>query len=84
MFRQPVKYIIRDGKAIILSPALTHKELAGYQTNIEGAGFVSFGMKVDDCNNHIPVAHVYGRSESLDIDSRLEDADIINRQIFNH
>lgn len=83
MFKQPVKYIIRNGHAVIFSAAIIHKEMTGYQNKIDSAGFISFDVRQDEYGNQIPYAKVYGRSDSLDIDSRPEDAEIINRQIFN-
>lgn len=77
------KYVIVEGCAIVFSAALTHKDMVGYGQKVGGAGFVRFDTKVDSYGDTIIVAKAYGRSVSLNIDSREEDSDIITRQISN-
>lgn len=77
-----VKYIIVDGKAIVFCDALTHKDVARFTGRpVESAGFVRFGVEKDVWGGDAPVAHTYGRSESLDICSKEDDAGLITRQI---
>jgi hypothetical protein len=78
------KYVIVGGSAIVFSAAITHKEMVGYNQKCDGAGFVTFGSKVDEDGNDIAVATCYGESISLGIKSREEeDSILINRQILN-
>jgi hypothetical protein len=77
------KYIIYDGSAIVFSPALSHSEIVPKKEKITSAGFVSFKIKIDSFGQAIVVAEAYGRSDSLDIDSKKGDSDLITRQITN-
>lgn len=77
------KYVIIDGSAIIFSAAIQHKDMVGYNEIAQGAGFVSFGLKVDSYGDTIITANAYGESVSLGIKSRVEDSDILTRQITN-
>jgi hypothetical protein len=78
------KYIIADGRAIVFSPAIQHSDMARGFGEIAGAGFVSFGTKEDEYGETIITAHCYGKSVSLDIDSRGDiDSKIVTRQISN-
>ena len=75
------KYVIIDGRAIIFSTAIQHKDMVGYNEKAQGAGFVSFGLKVDGEGGTIIAANAYGESVSLGIKSREEDSEILTRQI---
>ena len=77
------KYVIIDGRAIIFSAAIQHKDMVGYNEKASGAGFVTFGLKVDSYGDTIIVANAYGESISLGIKSRKEDSEILTRQITN-
>ena len=79
------KYVIIDGSAIVFSGAIQHKDMVGYNEKCEGAGFVRFAAEVD-VNGEVErlVAKTYGKSISLGIESRQEDAEKINRQILNN
>lgn len=79
----PAKYVIIDGSAIVFSPAIAHSEMVGYGKEADGAGFVRFDANVDQYGETIIVAKTWGRSDSLDVVSREEDAAIITRQISN-
>ena len=78
------KYVIIDGSAIVFSGAIQHKDMVGYNEKCEGAGFVIFAAEVD-VNGEVErlIAKTYGKSISLGIESRQEDAEKINRQILN-
>ena len=79
----PAKYVIINGRGIIFSAAIQHKEMVGYGENCEGAGFVHFAIQKDDYGD-IVAAKCYGKSESLGIESRPEeDSKILTRQITN-
>ena len=77
------KYVIIDGSAIIFSAAIQHKDMVGYNEKVQGAGFVSFGLKVDSYGDTIITANAYGESVSLGIKSREDDSDILTKQITN-
>ena len=79
----PAKYVIIDGSAIVFSPTIAHSQMVGYGREADGAGFVRFDTQVDQYGETIIVAKTWGRSESLDVISREEDAVIITRQISN-
>jgi hypothetical protein len=58
--------------------------MVGYNEKCEGAGFVSFAVEKDSYGDDIIVAKCYGKSISLDIESRPEkDSKILTRQITN-
>ena len=77
-----VKYVIVDGSAIVFSGAIQHKDMVGYNEKAEGAGFVRFVAEKDpEYGDTIVVAKCYGRSISLNVDSREEDSMIVTRQI---
>lgn len=77
-----VKYVIVDGSAIVFSGAIQHKDMVGYNKKAEGAGFVRFVAEKDpEYGDSIVVAKCYGRSISLNVDSREEDSMIVTRQI---
>lgn len=78
------KYVIVDGCAIVFSAAIQHKDMVGYNEKAEGAGFVRFYVEKDEYEEDIIVAKCYGKSVSLDIESRPEeDSRIVTRQITN-
>ena len=78
------KYVITDGRAIVFSAAIQHKEMVGHNEKCEGAGFVTFGATSDQYGDLIIAAKCYGRSDSLNIESRPdEDSRIVTRQITN-
>ena len=78
------KYIIADGSAIIFSAAIQHSDMARGMGRIDGAGFVSFRTEIDSYGETIIKALAYGKSTSLDIESREEqDSAILTRQITN-
>lgn len=78
------KYIIADGSAIIFSAAIQHSDMARGMGRIDGAGFVDFRTEVDDYGETIIKAFAYGKSTSLDIESRPEqDSMILTSQITN-
>jgi hypothetical protein len=79
----PAKYVIVEGRAIIFSAAIQHKDMVGYNRKCDGAGFVDFLTKTDSYGDQIIVANAYGESISLGIKSREEDSAIITRQITN-
>ena len=79
----PAKYVIIDGSAIVFSPTIANSEMVRYGREADGAGFVRFDTQVDQYGETIIVAKTWGRSESLDVISREEDAAIITRQISN-
>jgi hypothetical protein len=77
-----VKYVIVDGSAIVFSGAIQHKDMVGYNKGAEGAGFVRFVAEKDpEYGDTIVVAKCYGRSISLNVESREEDSMIVTRQI---
>lgn len=69
-----LKYIIDDyGQFMVFSPSVIHKDAARLLERattgvVEGAGFIDIGTRGVTC---------YGRSESLRISSRKQDADLI-------
>jgi len=69
------KYIIvTDGGlefAIIFDKILAHKNISAGRTQVVSAGFCSLDSD--------GVWHTYGKSESLSLDSRPQDAKILNR-----
>ena len=76
------KYVIVNGSAIVFSEAITHSDMVGYGQKAEGAGFVRFEVAKDpEYGDTIVVAKCYGRSISLNVDSREEDSMIATRQI---
>jgi len=78
------KYVIVDGCAIVFSASIKHSDMVGYSEKAQGAGFVRFESKLDSTyGDTLIFAKAYGRSESLDVESREEDSDIITRQISN-
>jgi len=77
------KYVIIDGQAIVFSASITHKDMVGYNEKAQGAGFVTFQPAVDSFGDTVVVAKAYGRSDSLEVESREEDSTIITRQISN-
>ncbi len=78
------KYVIVNGSGIIFSAAIQHKDMVDYNEKCEGAGFVSFAVEKDSYGDDIIVAKCYGKSISLDIESRPEkDSKILTRQITN-
>jgi hypothetical protein len=79
------KYVIVDGSAIVFSGAITHSAMVGYNQKAQGAGFVNFVAEVDVNGNVERIAaKCYGRSISLNVDSRLEDSEIVTRQITKY
>ena len=75
------KYVIVDGKAIVFSAAITHSDMVGYNEKCDGAGFVKFYSQKNEYDEDIIVAQCYGRSVSLDVDSREIDSRIVTMQI---
>jgi hypothetical protein len=58
--------------------------MVGYNEKCEGAGLVRFAVEKDSYGDDIIVAKCYGKSISLDIESRPEkDSKILTRQITN-
>lgn len=79
------KYVIVDGRAIVFSAAITHSNMVGYNEKCDGAGFVRFVCEKDEYGDDVIKAQCYGRSVSLDIDSREVDSKIVTFQICgNH
>ena len=79
------KYVIVDGSAIVFSAAITHSDMVGYGQKCSGAGFVRFFSEKDEYGDDVIKAQCYGRSVSLDIDSREVDSKIVTFQICgNH
>jgi hypothetical protein len=81
--RDPAKYVIVDGCAIIFSPAIQHKDMVGHNEKATGAGFVSFVSEVDSWGDTIIKIQAYGKSISLGIESQEEDSMILTNQITN-
>jgi hypothetical protein len=78
------KYVIVEGRAIVFSAAIQHKDMVGYNEVAQGAGFVTFEAQKDSYGDVIIVAKAYGRSDSLGVESRGDrDSVIITRQISN-
>jgi hypothetical protein len=78
------KYVIVEGSAIVFSAAIQHKAMVGYNKKCDGAGFVTFKISKDSYGDDVITAHCYGKSISLDIESRPEqDSEIVTRQIIN-
>jgi hypothetical protein len=77
------KYVIVDGRAIVFSASIKHKDMVGHNEKAQGAGFVTFATEIDTYGETVIVAKAYGKSESLNVDSREEDSRIITRQITN-
>lgn len=76
------KYIVWDDGLnevpIIFPSTVTHKDMARpFRGNIVSAGFVMFGVEAG-----LPIAYAYGKSESLNIDSRKEDSILITKAIL--
>lgn len=79
-----VKYIIADGRAIVFSSAIQHSDMARGFNFVEGAGFVTFRSEKDEYGETITKANCYGKSISLNIESRGDiDSRIVTRQITN-
>ena len=79
------KYVIIDGCAIIFSPALNHSDMVPYGKKCESAGFVQFTSSKNEWDENVIKATAYGRSISLDIDSRPEQDSLrITMQICNN
>ena len=80
------KYVIVDGRAIVFSASIQHKDMVGYNEKCEGAGFVRFDIETEPTyGGNIVVAKCYGKSVSLGIESRIEeDTRIVTRQITNN
>lgn len=77
-----MKYIVLDARGIeqpiLFSEALTHKDVAaGFFYPVVSAGFCS--MYADQGNVNVSV---WGRSDSLNIAGRREDADLIRRAMY--
>ena len=78
------KYVIIDGSAIVFSAAIKHSDMVRHSQTAQGAGFVRFESKLDPTYGDVLIiAKAYGRSESLGVESREQDSDIITRQISN-
>lgn len=75
------KYVIVDGSAIVFSAAITHSDMVKYGQKCSGAGFVRFFSEKDEYGDDVIKAQCYGRSVSLDIDSREVDSKIVTFQI---
>lgn len=76
------KYVIIDGSAIVFFEGIAHSEMVGYMKKCDGAGFVRFVPYKNEWGEERVKAHCYGRSDSLNTDSRAEeDSIIITRQI---
>ena len=78
-----MKYIIvkRLGEHAILFPEiLTHKEVAGNRPVI-AAGFVEIKGVEGRCGSINVTTYCYGRSISLDKDSRECDVELVNRAL---
>jgi hypothetical protein len=75
------KYVIVNGSAIVFSAAITHSDMVGYGEKCDGAGFVRFVTEKDEYDEYVVKARCYGRSVSLDIDSREIDSRIVTSQI---
>jgi hypothetical protein len=77
--RDPAKYVIVDGCAIIFSPAIQHKDMVGHNEKATGAGV----SEVDSWGDTIIKIQAYGKSISLGIESQEEDSMILTNQITN-
>ena len=81
--REPLKYIIVENtgieNAIVFNSILSHEDVGGrFRLNrtVISAGFCYLP---DELNEHVST---YGKSTTLGIESREEDAEIIQRQFF--
>lgn len=77
MFNREMKYIVFDTSlyetVIIFDEAMTHDEMAGrFNWKVISAGFIKWNMTGMCC---------YGKSIGLDVKSRPEDAELVNRLI---
>lgn len=79
----PPKYVIVNGRAIVFSASIQHKDMVGFNEKCEGAGFINFDFKKDSYGDTIVIAKCYGKSESLGIESREQDSEIVTHQITN-
>ena len=78
------KYVIVRGCAIVFFEGIAHSEMVGHNEKCEGAGFVSFTPYINTWGEERVKATCYGRSVTLNIDSRPEeDSILISSQICN-
>ena len=81
-----LKYIIdRSSQFAIFSESITHSEMKSRDFDqIVGAGFCTIAPGYDpQTKNEIVNVHCFGKSISLNIESREEDEKIINHKINN-
>ena len=79
--KEPLKYVIIEDamieNAVVFNSILSHADLVGrYSRAVVSAGFCSLPDKL---NNHV---RAWGKSTTLGIESREEDAEIIQQQFF--
>ena len=81
IMREPLKYIIIENtgieNAVVFNSILSHADVGfRYARTVISAGFCTLPDKL---NNHVSV---WGKSTTLGIESREEDAAIIQKQFF--
>jgi len=76
-----LKYIMtKDNEPILFPPTINHSDMARYiRGKIVSAGFVSFRAIDDGDSLNSVEAHAHGYSLTLNMESRKEDSEIINR-----
>ena len=73
-----IKYIkTRDRQIVVFGESLSHSQFKSWGPI--SAGFLKFCITGDG----IMGAYCYGRSDSLGIDSELEDSNLANEQLLN-
>lgn len=77
------KYIVTSENYMIVFPeTFNHSDFK--HLNPISAGFISFGVDVDEDGLECVMPSCYGESVTLDIKSREDDIEIARRQILNH
>jgi len=70
----------KEKEPILFPSTINHSDMARYiGGEIISAGFVSFRAKDDGDSFHSIEAHAHGYSLTLNLDSKPEDSEIINR-----
>ena len=74
-----LKYILTDkGDFAIFTKLSNHSDVRGLHGKVVSAGFCHLVREEEDVEAHIKC---YGRSVSLNLESRPEDSDIINKKL---
>ena len=83
MFPLKQKYIItEDNNIIVFSELFQHSRFSGF--NPISAGFLSINTTKDKNGYHNPSISCYGKSVSLNLESRPQDTEIAEKQILGN